>query len=579
MKDNFNNIINIKKSSIPGNKEIIYNNNLENIDISKQKEINLLKEEIIKYKQELSNLEQNLLNKDLIIEENNIILKKIKEENENLMKENQNKEKTIKELNYKIIELEQNNKLNNTIQKLFDKNKAISKDIEQNNNLDNNVFLEKLNIENINLQNKVNEFEIKNSKLIFENQSLLNKIELQSEEHKREKNLLNFVAEKKLNHYTQEIELLRTKLNNELNKQKNEILNSNNLTNDNFIKNNEIYNKLNEMRNKINILDDENFNLKKEIEKINYINEELQIKLKGKEEILLELQNNMNNITSEINNNDKNIIINKNIKNEKDYKNIINNLLKENEELKINNENIINEINNNIGNNEDANKILERNEEYENVIILQQKKLKEYKYKISILKIKVNELHNELFNLKNNKDNFNISQNEQDQNKFHSPIQSILLNRNNKNDVKNNKKKIKNISRNYDNNVNEQNKIKRKKEYIQIEKFHNDSFDKSPVIIGQNNQKIKIHVETNEENINNENDIKNSHKYEEEEIKGEKNIIYTSEDKDINENGKFTETQEFINKNIDEDKKQLQFIKEYKETLNKVDEDINNLKI
>ena len=579
MKDNFNNIINIKESSIPGNKEIIFNNNLENIDISKQKEINLLKEEIIKYKQELSNLEQNLLNKDLIIEENNIILKKIKEENENLMKENQNKEKTIKELNYKIIELEQNNKLNNTIQKLFDKNKAISKDIEQNNNLDNNVFLEKLNIENINLQNKVNEFEIKNSKLIFENQSLLNKIELQSEEHKREKNLLNFVAEKKLNHYTQEIELLRTKLNNELNKQKNEILNSNNLTNDNIIKNNEIYNKLNEMRNKINILDDENFNLKKEIEKINYINEELQIKLKGKEEILLELQNNMNNITSEINNNDKNIIINKNIKNEKDYKNIINNLLKENEELKINNENIINEINNNIGNNEDANKILERNEEYENVIILQQKKLKEYKYKISILKIKVNELHNELFNLKNNKDNFNISQNEQDQNKFHSPIQSILLNRNNKNDIKNNKKKIKNISRNYDNNVNEQNKIKRKKEYIQIEKFHNDSFDKSPVIIGQNNQKIKIHVETNEENINNENDIKNSHKYEEEEIKGEKNIIYTSEDKDINENGKFTETQEFINKNIDEDKKQLQFIKEYKETLNKVDEDINNLKI
>ena len=579
MKDNFNNIINIKESSIPGNKEIIYNNNLENIDISKQKEINLLKEEIIKYKQELSNLEQNLLNKDLIIEENNIILKKIKEENENLMKENQNKEKTIKELNYKIIELEQNNKLNNTIQKLFDKNKEISKDIEQNNNLDNNVFLEKLNIENINLQNKVNEFEIKNSKLIFENQSLLNKIELQSEEHKREKNLLNFVAEKKLNHFTQEIELLRTKLSNELNKQKNEILNSNNLTNDNIIKNNEIYNKLNEMRNKINILDDENFNLKKEIEKINYINEELQIKLKGTEEILLELQNNMNNITSEINNNDKNIIINKNIKNEKDYKNIINNLLKENEELKINNENIINEINNNIGNNEDANKILERNEEYENVIILQQKKLKEYKYKISILKIKVNELHNDLFNLKNNKDNFNISQNEQDQNKFHSPIQSILLNRNNKNDIKNNKKKIKNISRNYDNNVNEQNKIKRKKEYIQIEKFHNDSFDKSPVIIGQNNQKIKIHVETNEENINNENDIKNSHKYEEEEIKGEKNIIYTSEDKDINENGKFTETQEFINKNIDEDKKQLQFIKEYKETLNKVDEDINNLKI
>ena len=579
MKDNFNNIINIKESSIPGNKEIIFNNNLENIDISKQKEINLLKEEIIKYKQELSNLEQNLLNKDLIIEENNIILKKIKEENENLMKENQNKEKTIKELNYKIIELEQNNKLNNTIQKLFDKNKEISKDIEQNNNLDNNVFLEKLNIENINLQNKVNEFEIKNSKLIFENQSLLNKIELQSEEHKREKNLLNFVAEKKLNHYTQEIESLKTKLSNELNKQKNEILNSNNLTNDNIIKNNEIYNKLNEMRNKINILDDENFNLKKEIEKINYINEELQIKLEGKEEILLELQNNMNNITSEINNNDKNIIINKNIKNEKDYKNIINNLLKENEELKINNENIINEINNNIGNNEDANKILERNEEYENVIILQQKKLKEYKYKISILKIKVNELHNELFNLKNNKDNFNISQNEQDQNKFHSPIQSILLNRNNKNDIKNNKKKIKNISRNYDNNVNEQNKIKRKKEYIQIEKFHNNSFDKSPVIIGQNNQKIKIHVETNEENINNENDIKNSHKYEEEEIKGEKNIIYTSEDKDINENGKFTETQEFINKNIDEDKKQLQFIKEYKETLNKVDEDINNLKI
>ena len=38
---------------------------------------------------------------------------------------------------------------------------------------------------------------------------------------------------------------------------------------------------------------------------------------------------------------------------------------------------------------------------------------------------------------------------------------------------------------------------------------------------------------------------------------------------------KLTSTQDFINNNINDDKKQLQFIQEYRDILNKIDENIN----
>ena len=58
---------------------------------------------------------------------------------------------------------------------LFSLTKYINK---QNNVINNNDDLnEQLKIENINLKNKINEIEIENSKILFDNQSLLIKLE------------------------------------------------------------------------------------------------------------------------------------------------------------------------------------------------------------------------------------------------------------------------------------------------------------------------------------------------------------------------------------------------------------------
>ena len=45
---------------------------------------------------------------------------------------------------------------------------------------------------------------------------------------------------------------------------------------------------------------------------------------------------------------------------------------------------------------------LNKQNEYENIINVQNEKLKEYKYKISLLKIKINELHSEIGFLQEN---------------------------------------------------------------------------------------------------------------------------------------------------------------------------------
>lgn len=105
----------------------------------------------------LLSLQQELLSKELIIEENNIVIKKLQLEKNALFNENQKKENIIKELNYKIIELEQKDKM-----------KDIEKNNKQNNVINNNDDLnEQLKIENINLKNKINEIEIENSKILL----------------------------------------------------------------------------------------------------------------------------------------------------------------------------------------------------------------------------------------------------------------------------------------------------------------------------------------------------------------------------------------------------------------------------
>ena len=134
------------------------------------------------------------------------------------------------------------------------------------------------------------------------------------------------------------------------------------------------------------------------------------------------------------------------------------------------------------------------------------------------------------------------------------------------------------------------------------EKSYDNSFGRSPGAIGENKQEKKIEYprKNNKENFLNESINKISNEYEDnnnideieenesEDEKKANNILYPYEKKENNNynnlnndykspenNVKLTSTQDFINNNINDDKKQLQFIQEYRDILNKIDENIN----
>lgn len=617
-------------SSIIENNNKIYdiNNNFTN-NKDNQNGINELKQEISDIKNNLSFFGKKMLSQEEEnFDDNNIFIKKLQSEKEILSKENIEKENIIKELNYKIIELKQKISLNESNQNLLNKINLIN-----NKNGQQNELLEKLKIENFKLQNKINELELNNSKLIFDNESLLNKIKFQDIENKNENKLKNFVVEKKINYFYKQIELLNLKINDELFKKQNIINNFNfNISKNNMMNYKDIYDKFNEMRKKILLLDEKNFYFKKENQNLENIIQEFNIILKGKEQIILQLKNNLLEINNRLflyknmNNNESYINLNKNNKNK--YKDMVNQLLTQNE--KINKENIIlKEKNKKIINEVNEINILFSNKDKENekIIFNQQEKMKEYKYKISLLKIKINELYNEIANLKgqliNNKlNNKNFEEEIQNENKFSSPNQLFILdnknqdeyiekNNYNNNEVNNvdenyinkneneNKNILNNENKNTDkNNINSNDNSKK----INImsnrsnykESIYDNSFEKSPIIIGQNNQKIKIHVN----NENNNKDIieceenNNIEEIEEDENEDEKDNINNNLNlkdqigkkknnkknninNNFNNNMKLKNTQKFINENINDDQKQLQFIKEYKDILNKVDENIN----
>ena len=397
-------------------KQIIDDNNFKSSifqnNSQKQDGINILRNEINSTKENLTSFEKELLSEKLTLNENAYI-NILKSEKENLIKENQEKDNKIKKLNYQIIELNQKISSNDSTQKIIDK---ISTN-KNNKNAQQNMMIEKFKIEIIDLQNKINELEIKNSKLLFDNESLLNKIKLINSEKINENNLKNLINQKKIDYFYKQIEFLNSKLNNEIQKNKNVINNINSdKQNNDLINANDIYDKFNEMRKKILDLDEENFLLQKENQNVKNINEELQIIIKGKDEIISRIQNNIINLDKKfnleksyninINESKNNIESNANIDKKNKYKEMVNVLLLQNE--KMNKEN--NELKINIKKlNQEKTEFSTKENEYEKVILIQEEKLKEYKYKISILKIKINELHQELIYVKGGLNNTNLN--------------------------------------------------------------------------------------------------------------------------------------------------------------------------
>ena len=215
---------------------------------------------------------------------------------------------------------------------------------------------------------------------------MLNKIDIITKEKKTELEIMESLYIKKNEILEKEIERLNEMINDLLNEKQKEhidIYDYKNIQND-------IYKCFIELEEKMKKLNNVNFLIKKENQKLKNENEELSIIINGKETIIEKLQSNINKIENDFKQrlSEGNII-----NNNESIEQLLNEqkrLTEENDILKNNYEQMTQGIN-------EANELfVSKQKEYENIINAQMEKLKEYKFKISVLKIKVNELHSEI---------------------------------------------------------------------------------------------------------------------------------------------------------------------------------------
>ena len=361
------NAINLMSSEIEQLKEaLIKANEKINIFIEENNKLKIIQGENMK----------ELSIKEGIIDSNKKEISRLLSKITSYENEEEINKKTIKDLNYKIIEINQQIESKETINKITQKIKN-----EKPEDLEHNYLIE------INeLNNKINEIEINNSKLKFDNENLLNKIDIITKEKKTELEIIESLYIKKNEILEKEIERLNEMINDLLNEKQKEhidIFDYKNIQND-------IYKCFIELEEKMKKLNNVNFLIKKENQKLKNENEELSIIINGKEIIIEKLQSNINKIENDFKQrlSEGNII-----NNNESIEQLLNEqkrLTEENDILKNNYEQMTQGIN-------EANELfVAKQKEYENTINAQRGKLKEYKFKISILKIKVNELHSEI---------------------------------------------------------------------------------------------------------------------------------------------------------------------------------------
>lgn len=457
------------------NSKLENNHELEtSIMNSMKKEMVRQKENISKYQTKIDDLykENNKLKllqlentkkasvKDNIINSNKIEINRLQAKNKDLDADIEEKKKIIQDLNYKIIELNQKIESNESLNRISQKIKNVEK-----KNGDNDLL-----VKISELYNKINEIEIKNSKLIFDNKNLLTKIELQKNEKKNEIEIIEILHKKQIENLEKNINSLNNTINELINEKKKEPKELNYLQIQT-----EVYKNFSELEQKLRKNENDNFTLKKENQKLINDNEELKIIINGKENIINKLQHNISRIENEfkiklteISSNNKSPNIN--IDNNNEINDINNQIINENLEKMVEDQKRLNEENIILKNNYEqmtqginqANELfVNKQKEYENIINYQNEKLKEYKFKISLLKIKINELHSEIEFLQDkqikNQNNFyqsmsdkilsNIDKEQQSLDLNFTPEQIKLIN--NYNNINSNQKA--NINYNIDN--------------------------------------------------------------------------------------------------------------------------------
>jgi len=536
---NFEQIIEEKNREI----EILKNENKNNISLQKQTESMNVENKVDKITKKL----------DLIKVRNDILTKNLKDKEHEIL----NLNNIILEYKQKIVSNEKSSNFINEIKKNIRDENAVK-------------HIEKYEIELNKVKNSLDESEIKNMKLVFENNILVEKIKNMEIEKNEEIKIMESLQQKQIDNYNKSIAQLNEKIS-ELIKEKES--NKNNIINkDEYIYKNDIINELNKKQEKLRHLDEDNFKLKKDIQQLVNKNEELSIIIKNKDLIIERLETEIerfdfNNGKESNKNMNENELNKESNKNREEYLIKIECLEKENEELKIGLQNMTEGINK-------ANDLYnEKLNNFNNELVIKNNKLKEYKNKISILKCKIVELSNELMLLKggaNNNSYYNasfinnsiINTNQNSNNNTIPRIKDDMMINNNNYML--NKKYYNNYTGrvNTDNtNMNSVNNI-----LGQVYMHKNDQkeqYNKNQINLTNNYNSMKL---GNMPNINVVNDNNNS-------IKSSNSNVNIYRNKGVLNNAKIgikaSDTQEFINKNKEEDKNHMNFLKEYKETLNK----------
>ena len=395
---------------------------------------------------------------------------------------------------------------------MFENHNLSKKEISQNEFL---KIQYELNLKLSEIQCKLDESEEKKLKIEFDNRTLKMQIDSLKEDKENEIKLLKKVQDKEKETYNKTIENLKQQLNESYLK-----LNKKNLNNEDINKNNnnKLFSQIKDYEKKLRKSDDENFNLRKENQKLKNKIGELNIIINSKEELNQQLKSDYENTLEALK--EKTDVYEQNYyqQNEKydeDTINTINTLTAENERLLRENEQFkanYAQINNNAI--ESNNLFNQKKQEFETTVQKQKKKLIEYKHKIASLKMKINELYDELHNSYNN-NNYNTNNN--------------------------------NINNNINYNSNNSN-YNSSKNLNRVNTFESNS-DRDNI----HKEKIKI------PNIPKSNNKGNS----------TKNL-------DISHHSK-NNSSIILNFENSEDTEQLKFLEKYKQTLSRVDEDLKKL--
>ena len=528
-------------------------NNFKQIIEEKNREIEFLKNE--NRNNLSSNKQSEFISNENKVEKINKKLDLIKVRNDILTKNLKDKEQEILDLNNIILEYKQKIESNEQSSNFINE---IKKNIRDENAAKQ---IEKYEIELNKIKNKLDESEIKNKKLLFENNILADKIKNIELDKNEEIRINESLHQKQIDNYNKNISELNEKIKELI--QEKETNKNENINKDEYINKKDIINELNKKQDKIRQLDEDNFKLKKEMQQMINKNDELTIIIKNKDLIIEKLETEIEKFDfQEKNKNGKENELN----NEK-YKNIEENLEKieilekENEELRLGLQNMTEGVNK-------ANELYnEKLNSFHNELLLKNNKLNEYKNKISILKSKINELSNELILIKGGANNnsyynasfinnsiINTNPNANTITKYKNDMinNNLMLNKKYYNNYSTNRGNTAAINANkvnnplgeaYIQNINkkENNNNQINNNYYNMSKFRSlGSLNK----INENN------------NINNSNSNTNIYRNK----VGLNNAVVGT---------KTSDTQDFINKNKEEDQNHMNFLKEYRETLDK----------